>query len=57
MSEFRNWWFRNQDSISWFIIGWLSFAAFDNLIREHYLWAAIDAVVIWVNYKLISVRL
>lgn len=53
----RNWYIRNQDAISWFLIGWLSMGLLDNLIRGQYIWAAISAVIIWINYKMISVRL
>ena len=57
MSGFSNWYSRNQDAITWFLIGWLSMGLVDNLSRGQYFWAAFDAVLIWVNYKLISVRL
>lgn len=57
MSGFKHWYIRNQDAITWFIIGWLAFAGIDNLLNGSYFWAAVDAFLIWVNYKLISVRL
>ncbi len=53
----RDWYVRNQDAITWFLIGWLAFAGLDNLINGEYLWAAIDAALIYLNYKLIKVRL
>jgi hypothetical protein len=57
MNGFRDWYIRNQDAITWFFIGWLSMGMFDNLSRGQYLWAAFNAALIWLNYKLISVKL
>lgn len=53
----RNWYVRNQDAITWFIIGWLAFGMLDSLIKASYGWAAFQAVLIYVNYKFASVRL
>lgn len=57
MGQFRNWYVRNQDAITWFIIGWLAFSGIDSLVRGQYFWAGLDAFLIYVNYKLNSVRL
>lgn len=57
MSSFREWYVRNQDAITWFLIGWLTFACIDSFIKGSYVWAAIDAFLVWVNYKLANVRL
>lgn len=57
MQNFKNWYVRNQDAITWFIIGWLAFGMLDNLIKQQYIWVVVQAVLIWVNYKLIKVRL
>ena len=57
MSDFRNWYVRNQDAITWFIIGWLSMACLDNLARGSYFWAAVDFALAYFNYKLNTVRL
>lgn len=57
MNGFRNWYIRNQDAITWFLIGWLTWSGIDNLVNGQYIWAAVNAFLIWVNYKLISVRL
>jgi hypothetical protein len=50
--SFRNWYHRNYYSITWFIVGWLSFACLDNLLRGNYIWAAIDAGLAYFNYKM-----
>ena len=57
MSQFRNWYIRNQDAITWFIIGWLCYACLDALARGSYGWAAVDAVLAYGNYKLNDFRM
>jgi hypothetical protein len=57
MSNFRSWYIRNQDAITWFIIGWLSMACLDSLIRGSYGWAAVQALLAYGNYKLNSVKM
>lgn len=52
----RDWYVRNQDAITWFLIGWLSLAMLRALGDGQYIWAAIDAALIWVNYALRKVR-
>lgn len=54
---FREWYVRNQDAITWFIIGWMCFAGIDNLVSGSYIWSAIDFGLAYINYKLIQVRL
>lgn len=53
----RDWYVRNQDAITWFIIGWVAFAFFDSLARHDFVWAAIDAALIWANYTFSRVRI
>lgn len=55
--SFRNWYIYNQDAISWFLIGWLTFAGLDALAEGRYIWAAVDFVLAYVNYKLTKIRL
>ena len=57
MNSIRNWYVRNQDAITWFIIGWLTWAGIDQLVQGNYIWAAIDAALIYINYKFLSVRI
>ena len=57
MNNFKNWYVSNQDEITWFIIGWLTFACIDSFIEGSYGWAAVSAFLIWTNYKLRSIRL
>jgi hypothetical protein len=57
MTKFQDWYVRNQDAITWFIIGWLTFAMLDNVVKQQYIWALVQAVLIWVNYKLSKIRI
>ena len=57
LDNFRNWYVRNQDAITWFIIGWLTFAVLDNLTTGNYFWAAVNAVLIYANHKFIKMRI
>jgi hypothetical protein len=55
--NFRDWYVRNQDAITWFLIGILSLNCLNNLYKGDYIWAAIDVAIIYVNFKLRNVRL
>ena len=57
MDQFRNWYVRNQDAITWFLIGWMTFAGIDNLSDGKYFWAAFNFVFAYVNYKFLKVRM
>jgi hypothetical protein len=57
MNKFLQWYVDNQDAITWFIIGWLTFAMLDNIVQQQYTWAVVQAVLIWINYKLSKIRL
>jgi hypothetical protein len=57
MNTFKQWYVRNQDEITWFIMGWLSLSCVDNLSNRHYVMALADAVIVYANYKLAGVRL
>ena len=45
-----NWFRNNQNEITWWIIGWMSFACIDALVREHYIAAGVDALLAYFNY-------
>lgn len=55
--NFRDWYIRNQDRITWFLIGWLCWGGLDQFSRGHYGWAAIDFGLAYFNYKMSAVRL
>jgi hypothetical protein len=56
MSAFGNWYSRNQDAITWFLVGWCTFAGLDNLLSGDYVWAALNFAFAYLNYKLSSIR-
>ena len=46
-------WFReNSYEIGFFVAGWCGFAALDNLLRGQYVWAALNAGLVYLNIKL-----
>lgn len=57
MERFSQWYSQNQDAISWFLIGVLSAAGIDALIRGEYFWATWNLLFAFINYKLIPCRL
>ena len=57
MEHFKNWYVRNQDAITWFLIGLLTSGMLDQLVKRDYWMALLSAVLIWVNYKMSKVRL
>lgn len=56
MSKFRDWYIRNQDAISWFVIGVLADQTLVQLSRHDYVGAAISAVLAVINYYFVKVR-
>ncbi len=57
MNSFKNWYVRNQDAITWFLIGWLSLSCINSLADGNLIWAAISAGIVWLNYSLRKVRM
>ena len=57
MNKFREWYIRNQDAISWFLIGLLSGQALEQLSRRDYISALLSAAFAAANYYLVRVRL
>lgn len=56
LEKFTNWFSRNNTYITWWIIGWLSFAFLDSLGRGNYFVALLDAGLAYWNYKMWSER-
>ena len=57
MNSIKRWYVNNQDAITWFIIGILSVNCLHNLSKGDYIWAAFDAAIAYVNFKLRNVRM
>ena len=46
-------WYREYaNEITWWVIGWLSFALVDCMIKDNWIFAFVDAFLIYFNYKL-----
>ena len=56
LNNFANWWAKHDVMITWWLIGWLSFALIEALTRENYVSALVDAILIVFNYKMWSTR-
>ena len=57
MNRFKQWYVRNQDEITWFLIGFLTFAGFNDVINHNYGMAAFNFAMVYGNYKLAGIRL
>ena len=57
MGSIKRWYADNQDQATWFLLGLLFSNCLTNLDKGDYIWAAADAVLFYVNYKLRNVRL
>jgi hypothetical protein len=57
MNTFKQWYVRNQDAITWFIIGWMVLSCINNVSKQQYVMALFDAVIVFINYKLRNVRI
>lgn len=57
MNAFRAWYIRNQDAITWFLIGLLTSQAIDALARRDYTTALISGGFALANYLFAGYRL
>jgi hypothetical protein len=57
MEQFKNWYVRNQDAITWFLIGFFTAQGIYEFATGDYVWAIVSFVLAYVNYKLSHVRL
>jgi hypothetical protein len=57
MEKFKNWYVRNQDAITWFLIGWFSMQGLHEFTKGDYVWAAVSFVLAYINYRLSHIRL
>jgi len=56
MDNIMEWYSRNQDAISWFLIGVAVTSGIDALSHRDYFWATWNLLFAFINYKFISVR-
>lgn len=52
MNKFREWYLKYQEEITWWVIGWLSFGVIDCILKESWIFAIVNAGLIYLNYKL-----
>jgi len=52
LEKFSEWFSKNSTYITWWIIGWMSFAFFESIGRGNYVMALIDAGLIYWNYSM-----
>lgn len=52
MEKFGQWFISNNTEITWWLIGWMSYAAIECLFRGQYVFAVLDAAVAYFNYHM-----
>jgi hypothetical protein len=52
IENFRNWYIRNSNEITWFLIGFLTMSGLFALSTGNYTSAALNFVLAWANYAL-----
>jgi len=57
MENFKNWYVRNQDAITWFVIGLMSTEMLRSLAAEEYGSAAFSAALIVLNVGMIKTKI
>jgi hypothetical protein len=56
LDNFRRWYLRNYEAITWFLIGFITLNLVNNLSRGNYSGAVIDVIIIAANYFFVSRR-
>ena len=54
--NFRRWYLRNYEAITWFLIGFVTLDLLNNIGRGNWLLVAFDAFIIAANYAFVSRR-
>jgi hypothetical protein len=54
MNRIRQFFYRYQTEISWFLMGWLTLSGFHDLAQGDYVGAVISFGLAWLNYALSS---
>ncbi len=57
MSNLSNWYVRNQDAITWFVIGLCFMGGLNSLASGNYAGAILNFGIAFLNYMLTKVRL
>lgn len=56
MEKFRLWFIKYNTEFTWWLIGWLSLAAINELIKGNWLSGAIDVGLAYFNYYMWKTR-
>jgi hypothetical protein len=54
MDKFLSWFSYYKSEITWFIVGFLVHAGFDEFSKENYVTGLIDFILAYINYKCYS---
>ena len=54
MEKIRQWYLRNYEAITWFLIGFLTLSGLQELSRGQYLSALISFVLVAINYAFLK---
>ena len=54
LDNFRRWYLKNFNEITWFLIGWLMLAGISSFFHGDYLNAAIALFIAFVNYTFVK---
>lgn len=49
MDKFRDWYLRNWESITWFLVGFMTLNAINHLARGQWEGAVLDMLIIFIN--------
>jgi hypothetical protein len=52
LTNFRNWYLKNQNEITWFLVGFLIAAALNSISRGEYTDAGFSLLLAYANYYL-----
>ena len=56
LQKITKWLNANNTLITWWIIGWMSFATLDSLLRGNFGIAALDVALLYGNYYMWKIR-
>lgn len=56
MNSIMNWYTRNYEQITWFIIGWMALATIDEFSKGNLTQAGINLFLLAVNYYFVRQR-
>lgn len=56
LEQFGRWFIRHNTEVTWWLIGWLTFAGIDALANGNLFWAIVDAGLIYFNYYMWKTR-